>query len=89
LDKITPLQISSTKLREEQFRLTFHIPLSPYNYSVQAVDNVNTPDNISPDGDWATVSHRTTIFLDNATTVAVNRSGCDQTIVPKSITRKL
>jgi hypothetical protein len=44
---------------------------------------------ICPDGDWANITHRTGIFLDNATRAAVNRSGGDFTIVPKSITLKL
>ena len=78
-----------TKLREEQFRFTFNISLSPYNFTVQTVHIVNPPDIISPNGDWANVSNRTCIFLDNASNVAVNRSGSDQTIVPKSITCEL
>jgi len=39
-----------------------------------------------PDGDWTNVSHRTCIFHDNTSSVAVNRPGGDQTIEPKSIT---
>ena len=83
---MTPHQISPTKLREQQFRLTFHVYLPPYNCSVQTVNIVNPPDIYSPDGDWANVSHRTCIFLDNASKAAVNRSGGDPTIVPKSFT---
>jgi hypothetical protein len=49
------------------------------------VDIVNPPDIICVDGDWANVSLRTSIFLDNASKIAVNRSGGDQTIVQNLI----
>ena len=81
--------MSSTKLPEQQYRLTIYVCLPPYSCIVQRVDIVNPPDIICPDGDGANVSHRICIFLDNATKVAVNSSGGVQTVVPKSITWKL